>query len=62
MSFTNLTAEKKLQKENGRFRSSKSGMHGFGLLRVDSIIQKYGGYLNRNSEDGAFTTEVLLPA
>ena len=62
MSFTNLTAEKQLQKENGRFRSSKSGMHGFGLLRVDSIIQKYGGYLNRNSEDGAFTTEVLLPA
>lgn len=61
MSFTNLTADKKLRKENGRFRSSKSGMHGFGLLRVDSIVEKYGGYLSRNSEDGAFTTEVLLP-
>ena len=62
MSFTNLTAGKKLQKENGIFRSTKGGAaHGFGLLRVDGIVKKYGGYLSRNSEDGAYTTEILLP-
>ncbi len=61
MSFTNLTAVKKQKKENGIFRSTKSEGHGFGLLRVDTIVERYSGYINRNSEDGAFTTEVLLP-
>ena len=62
MSFTNLTAQGKLKKnEAGTYSSTKSGMHGFGLMRVDSIVNKYGGYINRASEDGAFTTEVLLP-
>ena len=62
MSFTNLTAQGKLKKnEAGTYSSTKSGMHGFGLMRVDSIVKKYGGYINRASEDGAFTTEVLLP-
>ena len=62
MSFTNMTAGKKQHKESGKFRSSKGGEgHGFGLIRIDNIISRYGGYINRNSEDGAFTTEVLLP-
>lgn len=61
MSFTNLTAAKKMKKENGVFRSTKGESRGFGLLRVDRIVKKYGGYLHRASEDGAFTTEVLLP-
>ena len=26
-----------------------------------SIVERLGGYLSRNSEDGAFTTEILLP-
>ena len=61
LSITNFTASKKLPKINGRFRSSKGGGHGFGLLRIDKIVERCGGYLNRNSEDGAFTTEILLP-
>lgn len=61
LSFTNLTAAKKMKKENGIFRSTKGASHGFGLLRVDHIVKKYGGYLRRASEDGAFTTEILLP-
>lgn len=44
------------------FKTTKSGEgHGFGLMRVDSIVKKLGGYIERGSEDGAFTTEVLLP-
>lgn len=61
MSFTNLTATKKLTKINGRFRTSKGEGHGFGLIRIDTIVERCGGYLRRASEDGAFTTEILLP-
>ena len=61
MSFTNLTASKKLTKINGRFRTSKGEGHGFGLVRIDTIVERCGGYLRRASEDGAFTTEILLP-
>ena len=61
MSFTNMTASKKRVKEGGRFRTTKGEGHGFGLVRVDDIVARYGGYLSRNSEDGAFTTEILLP-
>ena len=61
MSFTNMTASKKRVKEDGRFRTTKGEGHGFGLVRVDDIVARYDGYLSRNSEDGAFTTEILLP-
>ena len=61
MSFTNMTASKKRVKEGGRFRTTKGEGHGFGLVRVDDIVARYDGYLSRNSEDGAFTTEILLP-
>lgn len=62
LSFTNLTAGKKMKKEGNRFRSTKGAEHGFGLIRIDAIVERLGGYLSRNSEDGAFTTEILLPA
>lgn len=61
ISFTNFTAAKKLSKVGGRFRTTKGEGHGFGLVRIDSIIERLDGYLSRNSEDGAFTTEILIP-
>ena len=61
ISFTNFTAAKKQRKVGGIFRTTKGGGHGFGLVRMDTIVERLGGYLTRNSEDGAFTTEVLLP-
>lgn len=61
MSFTNTTAGKKLNKSQGRFLSGKGAGHGYGLVRIDTIVERYQGYLNRNSEDGAFTMEILLP-
>jgi hypothetical protein len=30
-------------------------------MRIDKTVDKYGGYIDRNSEDGAFTTEILIP-
>lgn len=61
ISFTNFTAGKKLKKQGKRFSSTKGEGHGFGLVRVDAIVERLEGYISRNSEDGAFTTEVLLP-
>ena len=61
ISFTNFTAGKKLDKEGKLFRSTKGEGHGFGLVRIDAIIERLDGYISRNSEDGAFTTEILLP-
>jgi sensor histidine kinase regulating citrate/malate metabolism len=61
ISFTNFTAGKKLKKQGKIFSTTKGEGHGFGLVRMDAIIEKLGGYLSRNSEDGAFTTEILLP-
>lgn len=61
ISFTNFTAAKKMAKTGNRFRTTKGKGHGFGLIRIDHIIERLDGYLSRNSEDGAFTTEILIP-
>lgn len=61
MCLTNFTSVKKLKKQGGRYVTTKGEGHGFGLVRVDDIIEHYGGYISRNSEDGAFTTEIMLP-
>lgn len=51
----------KIQKQDGRYISGKGENHGFGLMRVDKIVDKYAGYIKRRDEDGAFTSEVMLP-
>ena len=61
LSFTNFTAEKKRKKSGRRYLSTKGEGHGFGLVRIDAIVDRLDGYLSRNSEDGAFTTEILIP-
>ena len=57
ISVTNTSGGKKKKS----FRTTKGEGHGFGLKRIDMIVEKYGGYITRASEDGAFSTEVLLP-
>lgn len=61
ISFLNFTSTRKLVKIKNIFKSSKGGDHGLGLGRIDSVVKKLGGYLSVNSEDGAFTAEILLP-
>lgn len=60
MSFTN-SAGKKQTKLGGIFPSAKGTLGGLGLARVDSLVERYGGYVTRASEDGGYTTEVILP-
>lgn len=61
ISVTNTSGERP-RRIGGRYVSSKGGYHGFGLLRVDRLVDKYGGYIKRGDEEGAFTTEIMLPA
>ena len=35
--------------------------HGYGLSRIDAVVKRNGGYINRQNEDGIFATEVMLP-
>jgi sensor histidine kinase regulating citrate/malate metabolism len=52
----------KINKSGSRFISTKdSPTHGFGLMRIDKVCEKYNGYCKRNSEPGVFSTEILLP-
>ncbi len=60
MCFTNA-AGKKQRKLGNLFLSTKGKEHGFGLTRVDSIVKQYDGFVTRASEDGGYTTEVILP-
>ena len=49
------------KKAGMKYLSSKGGIHGFGLLRIDGIVRKYGALNNRQNEEGVFATEVMLP-
>jgi len=61
ISFTNFTALGKQKKIQGRFFTTKGEGRGFGLVRTDHIVERHSGFISRNSEDGVFTTEILLP-
>lgn len=30
-------------------------------MRIDGIVKQNGGYVNRQTEEGVFATEVMLP-
>ena len=51
----------KVRKEKGTYLSTKEGEHGYGLFRIDRVAKKYGGYVNRQNEEGVFATELLIP-
>lgn len=54
-------ASGKVTKTGNSYLSKKGENHGFGLMRVDRLIEQYNGYLKRSDEEGAFSTEILLP-
>ena len=60
-SMLNSAGEKK-KKTGGLFSSNKDGLHGFGLRRAEAILEEHGGWCKYNSENGAFTSEFLVPA
>lgn len=56
------SAGAKKQKLGSLFKTSKGGAHGFGLHRAETVLNEHGGWVKYNSEDGAFTSEFLVPA
>ena len=41
--------------------ATNRGNHGHGLKRINLVVEKYGGYINRQNEPGVFVTEIMLP-
>ena len=60
-SMLNASEEKK-HKIGTLFSTHKKGVHGFGLRRAEAILEEHSGWCKYNSEDGAFTSEFLVPA
>lgn len=57
----NATAGK-LKRIGRIYMTMKDGRHhGFGLMRIDKVVERCHGYLERADEEGVFATEVLLP-
>lgn len=51
-----------VKKNGASYLSTKNKEgHGFGLMRIDKIAEKYGGFINRQNEEGVFATEIMLP-
>ncbi len=52
-----------VRKERGAYLSTKDNnrKHGYGLFRIDRVVKKYGGYVNRQNEEGVFATELMVP-
>lgn len=59
ISVTNSTKEK-LRKFDFEYITNKRGNHGHGLKRIDNIVNKYDGFINRKNEPGVFVTEIML--
>ena len=60
LSVSNATSETD-RKFDEQYISIKRGNHGHGLKRINKIVDKYGGFVNRKNEPGVFVTEILLP-
>ncbi|MEG0177253.1 MAG: GHKL domain-containing protein [Anaerorhabdus sp.] len=60
ISISNSTNET-IRKLDNEYITNKRGNHGHGLKRINNIIYKYEGYINRKNEPGVFVTEILLP-
>ncbi len=60
ISVSNATNET-VRKMDSEYISKKRGNHGHGLKRINLVVEKYGGYINRQNEPGVFVTEIMLP-
>ena len=49
-----------IRKLDEEYITTKRGNHGHGLKRINNIVNKYDGFINRQNEPGVFVTEVLL--
>ena len=60
ISVTNSTKEL-IRKLDDEYITTKRGNLGHGLKRINNIVNKYDGFINRKNEPGVFVTEIMLP-
>ncbi len=52
----------RLKKSGKLYLSTKNQKyHGFGLMRMDKVVDRYQGYVDRQDEEDVFVTEIMLP-
>ena len=54
------SCSEKNQNEKGKYRTSKIGMHGYGIKSVKAKVEKYGGEVNMKCSQGVFTATVTF--
>jgi sensor histidine kinase regulating citrate/malate metabolism len=57
----NSTADKTKRPGRIYFSTKNESSHGFGLMRIDKIVKKYSGFIDRQDEPEVFATEIMLP-
>lgn len=55
------SAKEELNFDERHYITSKRGSHGFGMKRVQAMVEKYEGYLRLANEPGIFAAEVTMP-
>lgn len=60
ISMTNSTSANR-RRSLTELLTKKMGDHGHGFRRIDFIVKKYEGYINRKNEPGVFVTELMFP-
>ncbi|WP_242850872.1 sensor histidine kinase [Clostridium algidicarnis] len=60
MSIQNSSKEN-LEFNARNYISNKRGEHGFGMKRVQLLVDKYNGFLNLQNEPGIFASEITIP-
>ena len=60
ISVSNATNEV-IRKLDAEYISRKRGDHGHGLKRINLVVDKYSGFIERANEPGVFATEIMLP-
>lgn len=55
------SAENDLGFNERNYISNKRGEHGFGMKRVQLLVDKYNGFLNLQNEPGIFASEITIP-
>ncbi|WP_419555014.1 sensor histidine kinase [Schleiferilactobacillus harbinensis] len=46
---------------NYDYASTKNDKRGLGIRRINALVEKYNGMINRQYEEGVFVTEIALP-
>lgn len=60
--YVSNSYEGKINKKGIKYFTTKDERnHGYGLVRIDGIVEKNKGMINRQSEQDIFATEIILP-